>query len=331
MGTSMPGQEGVKSVASPMTRTLDDLVYFTKSMIGMKPWTYDHDVHPMPWRNEDFTAASESQSLKIGLMMSDGVVPPSPAIARGVKLTADALTSAGHNVQSITFPHNASPTFGLRLGSLLLNADGNKALNSYIRTGEPSDPGAAQLSFYLSLPRPIKYLYYLYVRYVKNDPVWAGLLRDFHPKTAAQQWQLVAQREAFRAAWFDWWNQPDNNYDFILSPVNATPALPHGAMKDAVSSCGYTFLWNLLDYTTGVIPVSKVDAVEDALNKEWKPDNGVAAGAYKHYDSVAMEGLPVAVQVVGRRLHEEKVLGCMQVVTEALQKKGVIYEHLEVE
>ena len=101
-------------------------------------------------------------------------------------------------------------------------------------------------------------------------------------------------------------------------------------MHDAVSSCGYTFLWNLLDYTAGVVPVTKVDAVSDALRAEWKPENGVAAGAYKHYDSVAMDGLPCAVQVVGRRLQEEKVLGYMNVVEEALRRNGVVYEHLEI-
>lgn len=195
MNTSMPGQEVVPSVFSPMTRTLDDLVYFTKSIIGMKPWTYDYTVHPLPWRNEELTAAAESKSLKVGLMMSDDVVPPSPAIARGVRLTADALTSAGHTVQPITFPDSASPIYGLRLASLLLTADGCATFKSFIRTGEPSDPGAAQLSFYSSLPRPLKYLYYLYVRYVKSDPLWAGLLRDLHPKSAAQNWQLVAQRK----------------------------------------------------------------------------------------------------------------------------------------
>ena len=32
----------------------------------------------------------------------------------------------------------------------------------------------------------------------------------------------------------------------ILTVPNAMPALPHGAMKDAVSSCGYTFLFNMV-------------------------------------------------------------------------------------
>jgi Asp-tRNA(Asn)/Glu-tRNA(Gln) amidotransferase A subunit family amidase len=46
--------------------------------------------------------------------------------------------------------------------------------------------------------------------------------------------------------------------------------------------------------------------------------NGVAQGAYKHYDAEGMHGLPVGVQVVGRRLEEEKVLAVMKIVEEAL-------------
>lgn len=59
--------------------------------------------------------------------------------------------------------------------------------------------------------------------------------------------------------------------------------------------------------------------------------NGVARGAYKHYDAVKMDGLPVTVQVVGQRLQEEKVLACMQRVEDALEKhNGGKYRLLEV-
>jgi hypothetical protein len=34
-------------------------------------------------------------------------------------------------------------------------------------------------------------------------------------------------------------------------------------------------------------------------------DHGIARGAWKHYDSAKMAGLPTAVQVVGRRWQEE--------------------------
>jgi hypothetical protein len=75
-----------------------------------------------------------------------------------------------------------------------------------------------------------------------------------------------------------------------------------------------------LDYTAGVLPVTHVDKAMDQLPPDFKLRklNGVAQGAYKLYDADAMHGLPVGVQVVGRRLEEEKVLTIMQRVEDAL-------------
>ena len=88
-----------------------------------------------------------------------------------------------------------------------------------------------------------------------------------------------------------------------------------------------------LDYSVGVLPVTHVDPEEDALPSgfQLKKLNGVAQGAYKHYDAEKMAGLPVAVQVIGRRLEEEKVLAIMERVEDALDKHGGRYELLEVD
>lgn len=90
--------------------------------------------------------------------------------------------------------------------------------------------------------------------------MWAGILRNFNRKSSAELWRLVAQRESYRASWHEWWegfgkaekgeaaanSECGRKLDVILTVPNATPALPHGAMKDAVSSCGYTFLFNMV-------------------------------------------------------------------------------------
>ena len=79
--------------------------------------------------------------------------------------------------------------------------------------------------------------------------------------------------------------------------------------------------------------MTHVDSAVDQLPSSFNPKklNGVARGAYKHYDADKMAGLPVCVQVVGRRLEEEKVLAVMERVEDALDKHGGRYELLEVE
>lgn len=69
--TSMPGQEGIPSVLSPMARTLDDLIFFSKSIISMKPWKYDHSVHPIEWREDQELDAREKKVLRIGVLRTD--------------------------------------------------------------------------------------------------------------------------------------------------------------------------------------------------------------------------------------------------------------------
>lgn len=66
--------------------------------------------------------------------------------------------------------------------------------------------------------------------------------------------------------------------------------------------------------------MTHVDKALDKLAPDFniKKLNGVAQGAYKLYDAEAMHGLPVGVQIVGRRLEEEKVLAIMKRVEDAL-------------
>lgn len=81
------------------------------------------------------------------------------------------------------------------------------------------------------------------------------------------------------------------------------------------------------------MPVTHMDRVLDQLPAKFrfKDLNGVAKGAYQHYDADKMHGLPLAVQVVGQRLEEEKVLAIMEMVQEALKQTGGKYDLLEIE
>ena len=241
--TSTLGQEGIPSVFSPMTRTLPDLTYFTKSMIGMKPWRYDHSVHPIPWRRDVFEEYSEKKKFRVGVMRSDGVVDPSPACARAVDIVVDALRKEGHEVIDVNPP---SPYEALPIASQLLNADGCRTFLSFFRTFEWNDRGSAQMSFLMSLPGPLRYLYWAWVKYVRGDEIWAGVVRDWREKTVEEQWMLVARREMYKVQWHEWWEK-EAQIDFMISTPNATPAVPHGGMSDACSSCGYTFLFNLVN------------------------------------------------------------------------------------
>jgi len=79
------------------------------------------------------------------------------------------------------------------------------------------------------------------------------------------------------------------------------------------------------------MPITHVDKSVDQLPADFniKKLNGVAQGAYKHYNATAMHGLPVGVQVIGQRLEEEKVLAVMERIESALGDDK--YQLLEID
>ena len=189
------------------------------------------------------------------------MVDPSPACRRALDTAVLALEAQGHTIEAISPP---SPARGLRIASVLVLSDGCTVFREPKRTGEWFDRGAVQMSRVAALPRFLRRLYALYVRYIRRDPTWADLLCDFGPLSAAEQWKWAAKREAYRAEWHAWWES--KAYDFLLAPPNATPAVPHGGMHEAVSSCGYTFLFNLV--RSGSIGDS-ILAVADRKPSSW--------------------------------------------------------------
>jgi Asp-tRNA(Asn)/Glu-tRNA(Gln) amidotransferase A subunit family amidase len=252
IGSAGPGQEGVPSVLSPMARTMEDLTYFTRSVVQMQPWTYDHGVLHLPWREElaaELKTEENRRKIRVGIMRSDGVVDPSPACARAVDIVASSLHKAGFDVHDVVPPRGDvdefSPFAGLLLASQLINSDGCRTTKSLLQPGEWLVEGAAGLLRYISLPQVVKRVYLFWIRYVRRDPMWADLLAGLTEKSCFEQWKLVSKRELFRARWFEWWRK-EENLDFLITAPNATPAIPHGAMRQAGASCSYAVLFNLV-------------------------------------------------------------------------------------
>lgn len=326
--TSMSGQEGIPAVYSPMARTLPDLGYFLKSVISMKPWDYDYSVHPMPWDaavEQALKDKAAAKKIKVGVIYDDGVVTPSPACRRALDLTVDALKAQGYTIAEFDAPE---PLQALRIASQLLVSDAGKVALRKQRCGEHNDAGVDVFMKGMRLPRFVKKIWAWVLDNVWGDHVWATMVRDWNEKTIVERWDLVAEREGYKAAFFNKW--AESGIDFMLTVPNATPAFPHRGLLESYASCGYTFMFNLLDYAAGVLPVTKVDKAKDALPADFniKKLNRVARGAYVHYDADKMHGLPVGVQVVAPRLREETCLAAMDLVVDALAAAGTTYELL---
>ncbi|KAJ9639169.1 Acetamidase [Knufia peltigerae] len=298
MLNSMEGNEIVESVAGPMSHSPESLELFVRTVADSQPWLHDPKCHPLPWREHEFrTVTMGGRKLRIGLMSWDGYVLPQPPIRRAMNEVVEKLTAAGHEI----VPWRVDQKKALSLLTRAFTCDGRGDHDRTIaRSGEPD-----LNLFFRSSQRP---------------------------DTLLENWALAMERNDFRAEVLEQWNATaDENgapIDVYLTPVNPSVCPKHGDYK-RVRYLGYTGTANCLDFTACTIPVSFVDPEKDLAdaedgahdaqgNKIPSPVSDLDRAIRNNYRPEIYGGLPLTVQIVGRRLEEEKVLGIAQTIRQLL-------------
>ncbi|KAF2474037.1 amidase, partial [Lindgomyces ingoldianus] len=277
-GYMMAGADTVDSVLGPLSTSLAGLAIFMKTVIDSSPWLAEPALIPIPWR--PYTIPSD-RPLRIGILSHDAVVRPHPPITRALSLLASRLQSAG--IQTVDFqPHLHDEAWAI-ISSLYFTDGGADDSESIDSSGEPWRP----LSTWILKQNPC----------VKNLSV--GELTYW-----------LEERETYRKEYAKHWNQM--SVDAILCPVGPSVAPKHNTAK----YWPYTSQWNILDYPAAVFPVCKVDKDVDVAPGHFKAMSGLDKENWKLYDAEMFHGLPVSLQLVGRRFEDEKVLGILQHIVE---------------
>ncbi|KAH9219512.1 amidase signature domain-containing protein [Leptodontidium sp. 2 PMI_412] len=280
MANSMEGQETVHSVCGPLTHSVADMRLFVKSVLAQEPWQYDSKVIPMPWRQAESDAIKSkigSGDLTLGFYNSDGVVLPHPPILRGVQTVVDTMKKNGHTVIPWKpYKHD----FAVNLINGIYASDGGTdVFNTLKESGEPAIPNFADL-INPSLPK------------IDMNQLW-----DVH----LQKWAFQSEYlEQFRIAEAELGKE----IDAIIAPITPTAAIRHNQFK----YYGYASAINLLDFTSVVVPVTFADKSIDKKNSAFSPLSDMDRIVQAEYDPEAYHGAPVAVQIVGRRLTEERIM-----------------------
>jgi Asp-tRNA(Asn)/Glu-tRNA(Gln) amidotransferase A subunit family amidase len=146
-----------------------------------------------------------------------------------------------------------------------------------------------------------------------------ALVNRGKPISVYEYWQLNKRKQAAQKAYLDKWNKTRSSdgrreVDVLLAPAMPHTGIPHRGFKWV----GYTKIWNFLDYTALTMPVDRVrrevDAVEGEGEEEYVPRNELDEWNWRLWDVDAVDGYPVNVQIIGRKLEEEKVLGAASVI-----------------
>jgi len=298
-----------------MGRSVQDVELAARTIFGVQGRNYD--VAPVPFR--EVTLQSD---LKFGYYTSDFFVKASPACKRAVLETVNALRKQGHECVEVEIP-SAAKAFGIFAG--LSSSDGYRTMLSHIGP-DPMEPAIRLVSITPKLPRLIRRFLAWIVEHTFGDKLFANSMRMVRPKPVQEYTQLVAERDEFTRNFYEEvWGK--YGIDGIIAPVQAVPQLPHGGCNNFIPLAESTAFYNLIDHPVGIVPATRVDAKKDKVTQEWwdETDHGsklLETGLFKGknalYQPEQMQDMPVAVQVVGKRWEDEKVLAMMKVVDEAL-------------
>jgi len=97
--STVRGQEGIASCAGPISVSVEGLAAVLRVWLSPAVFERDPTLPPLPF---DEAAFRSTRPLRFGFYVADGFHPPSNAIQRAVRETADRLRAAGHTV--VEFP-----------------------------------------------------------------------------------------------------------------------------------------------------------------------------------------------------------------------------------
>lgn len=265
-----------------MTRDLPSLTYITKQITSSTPWTLDPRCTPLPW-NESLFTSTQSKPLTIGLILNDGIVTPHPPITRTLHELSTALAAQGHELVPWDTSDHASC---IEIMDSFYTVDGGEDIRRDMAVaGEP------------------------YLPHVQ------ALVNRGTPISVYEYWQLNKRKHIAQKKYLDKWNKTRSKsgrkVDVLLAPAMPHTSIPHRTFRWV----GYTKIWNFLDYTALTFPVDRVRKEEDGVVGEtYVPRNELDEWNWKLWDVDAVDGYPVNLQVVGKKLEEEKVLGAAAVI-----------------
>lgn len=246
--------------------------------------------------------------LVVGLYDDDRFMAASAAVRRAAHQAARALESAGARVVHFE-PPAVQEMLDVFYG--VMTADGAAEFAKLV-DGEQLDPRIRQLLQLGTMPAWLRQVLGVGLIAAGQGRL-SHLIRTTGLRTAEEAQALIARRDSYRKR-FDV-AMAEAGVEVLLCPPHALPALTHGSSADlGPASFNYTFLYSLLGWPGGVVPVTRVRAVETD-RRPWSVE--MVEQAARRVDKHSA-GLPVGVQVAARPNREDLILAVMGAVESAL-------------
>lgn len=335
------GFEGIHCVVGPICRSAADVELITRNFISalhpepdVNPALTATEIHesfgaeqlyPLPLRPTWFDPLAAARlrgperPLRIGYYACDGFIRPSPACIRAVDEAVDALRRKhGQEIQLVEIaPKELRAHEALSIFQALTSADGYEGLTRHLKSDRLES--SLYLPVYLArIPGLLRRLIIFIAKYVLREWMLALIVSASRRKSTKDYISWVGKRDDFIAD-FNKRVWVGHKLDGIIAPVQASPALPHGATAKLSMLASGTILYNVLDSSIAICPVTQVDPVRDSAVKpkanasaeekrryeKWRNDKRYQGTSKmvnwdlyggKVYDAQKMAGLPVGLR-----------------------------------
>ncbi|TVY56326.1 Acetamidase [Lachnellula cervina] len=313
MANSMDGQNSILSVVGPLATSVGALKLVIKGVLSQEPWLHDPLVAEIPWRDEqekavlDIVKAGGGGRLAFGYMKGDGAVNLHPPVRRAIDIVLKTAERLGHKIVDWEPPSHQK---GLDLAFKTWLFDGGADVHAaFALSGEP-------------MAGPVAATY--------------GTLKEQY--TASQIAAVNVGKRAYQKEYMDYWNSTSaltgtgRPVDAVIAAVapfaaarpdmysyyGGNTVLSEEDVTAKLMMPGFSTIVNILDYSTSVLPVTKVDKNIDVVDVGYVPLNAQDEKVHLAYDPEIFDGAHVSVQIIGRRFQEEKVLALTEILGDAL-------------
>jgi fatty acid amide hydrolase len=294
---NLRGLEAILPQPGPLARNVEDLYAALRVLSTLEEGEIDPQIAPVPLGDP---AQVDVASLRVGYWTDDRFFQPSPAVVRAVDEAATTLRACGAQVEAFE-PPDMHEAVRIYLG--LISADGGADAARLVGSSR-RDWRVRRLLAIGGAPRWLRRLLGGAARLCGQHRT-ADMLGMIGRLSADQFWQLSLQRSQYAERFFTAWS--DARLDVLICPPHALPAIRHGDSAQLALAGSYCYWANLLGVPAGVVPITRVEAHEQAgrpVSRDLvlKTAHAVDAGSF---------GLPVGVQVAARPWREDVVLAVM--------------------
>ncbi|OWF40686.1 Fatty-acid amide hydrolase 1 [Mizuhopecten yessoensis] len=306
------GQTLVQAAAGPLASDMGGLVAVMKSLLVPAMFEQDPTCPPIEFRNEIFES---KRPLRIGYFLDNGYITPVPACQRAVSLATEVLQTRGHTIVKFD-PPDMYACFELFLLSTF--GDGGESFIEALKD-DLVDPALKLAHMGLILPRWLNlFLGWVLSKFGRDKMMYILSKSMRGPGSVGKYWKIAERNEAYKKQMLRRWRA--NKLDVLICPGFAFPAVRSGNVFNVMGGVTYTVLFNLLNYPTGSMPVTKVTC-EDEANMADYPSKTAYEKAMKK-DNVGSTGLPVNIQCAAQPYQEELVLRVMAELEQGLKAQN---------